>query len=63
MHKLETTILPGTRVLIAGDIEAVVERVIFERGRPAPLLLVEWWSHGDMIRREVHSADVTLRNG
>lgn len=48
---------PGDRVIIGGDIEGVVEELIFERGHPSPKVLVEWWQGGERRAARFHAED------
>jgi hypothetical protein len=49
---------PGDRVIIAGDIPAIVDEVVFSRGSPRPFYEVTYWNEGRMIRLRLHEDDL-----
>lgn len=57
-HRFESLHQPGDKVIVGGDIEAVVERITFGRGRTQPLIDVEWWSNGALTTQTFHEEDV-----
>ena len=50
---------PGDKVIIGGEIEGVIERLIFSRDCNVPLYLVEWWDNGDTRQREFNERDIS----
>jgi len=47
----------GDKVKV-GDIEGVVEEIIYARNCKGTLLLIEWWHDGDLRARRFHAIDV-----
>lgn len=48
----------GDRVLIDGDIEGVIEEIVFARGMMWPVYLVEWWHEGQREARRFHQVEL-----
>ena len=49
----------GDLVRIGDEIHGTVEEIIFERGRPKPLYLVEWWLNGGVCERRFLEEQLT----
>jgi hypothetical protein len=62
-HKFASQHKPGDRVLVGGDIEGIVERISFSRGRERPLVTVEYWVNGSPTESTFHEEDVQGNEG
>jgi len=51
---------PGDRVSFAGgDLQGVIEEVIWARNAYDPFLLVEYWLDGQLQATRLHAEDIT----
>jgi len=55
---MESKFSLSAKVMVGGDIEGVVERIIFGRNMTSPLYLIEWWNCSELKSREFHEEEL-----